>query len=58
MLFRSGQGLSTVEIARSLHISDKTVATHRMNTVKKLKLKNTSELTKFAIRWLRAQELV
>jgi DNA-binding NarL/FixJ family response regulator len=53
-----GTGLSTREIGVQLHISSKTVETHRLHIVEKLKLRNTSELTQFAIRWLRAQSMV
>lgn len=53
-----GQGMTTSEIARHLHISGKTVETHRLHIVQKLKLQGTSDLTKFAIRWTRAQEMV
>jgi DNA-binding NarL/FixJ family response regulator len=53
-----GQGLTVGEIARHLHISAKTVETHRLHIVEKLKLKGTPDLTKFAIRWTRAQEMV
>ena len=53
-----GQGLGTGEIARHLRISAKTVETHRLHIVEKLKLEGTFDLTKFAIRWARAQEMV
>lgn len=53
-----GKGLTTSEIAKNLHISAKTVATHRMHIVEKLKLTDSSELNKFAIRWARAQDMV
>jgi DNA-binding NarL/FixJ family response regulator len=53
-----GQGLTTRETAKNLHISAKTVETHRLHIVEKLKLKGSSELTKFAICWVRAQGLV
>ena len=53
-----GQGLTTREAAKNLHISAKTVETHRLHIVEKLRLKGSAELTKFAICWMRAQGLV
>jgi len=52
-----GQAMTTQEIASLLSISPKTVETHRIHLVEKLKVKGTPELTRFAIRWVRAQEL-
>ncbi|MEO8428495.1 MAG: response regulator transcription factor, partial [Verrucomicrobiota bacterium] len=46
-----GQGLTTRETAKNLHISAKTVETHRSHIVDMLKLKGSSQLTKFAICW-------
>lgn len=46
-----GEGLPTREIALQLHISGKTVETHRLRIREKLGLRNPSELTKYAIRW-------
>ena len=51
-----GQGWATSEIALHLHISAKTVETHRLHIVARLRLKGTSDLTKFAIRWMRAHD--
>jgi DNA-binding NarL/FixJ family response regulator len=42
------QGQPSVQIARQLSISSKTVETHRYNILKKLKLKNTIALVNFA----------
>ena len=44
------EGKSTKLIARKLHISTKTVETHRRQVMNKLDLHSVAELTKFAIR--------
>lgn len=44
------EGLNTKEIAFSLHISIKTVETHRIHILRKLKINSVAELTKYAIR--------
>lgn len=44
------EGHTTREIAELLHISAKTVETHRMRLMKKLGLQSVAELTKFALR--------
>ena len=43
-------GKSTREIAETLFVSVKTIETHKMHILDKLGLKNTAELTKYAIR--------
>jgi DNA-binding NarL/FixJ family response regulator len=43
------EGIPSREIARALHISIRTVDTHRTNILKKLNLKNNAELVKMAI---------
>ncbi len=53
-----GEGLSTQEIARRLHLSGKTVGTHRMHIKEKLKLQTGSELIQRAVRWSASQQLV
>ncbi|MCF4152393.1 response regulator transcription factor [Dethiosulfovibrio sp. F2B] len=45
-----GDGLTNKEAAEKLHLSVNTVACHRQNIMKKLNLKNTVDLTKYAIR--------
>ncbi|MBK7644422.1 MAG: response regulator transcription factor [Planctomycetes bacterium] len=44
------EGKTSSETAREMHISIKTVETHRRNIVRKLGLHGTAELTKYAIR--------
>jgi len=44
------EGHSTKEIARQLHISVKTVETHRRQVMRKLNIFSVAELTKYAIR--------
>jgi DNA-binding NarL/FixJ family response regulator len=44
------EGHSTKDIAQSLHISIKTVETHRKNIMEKANLHTVAELTKYAIR--------
>jgi DNA-binding NarL/FixJ family response regulator len=46
-----GQGLSSHEIAKKLHLSAKTVDAHRANIKTKLKINTTAELISFAARW-------
>ncbi len=45
-----GEGNSSMEIARLLHISVRTVDTHRQNIMGKLEIRTIAGLTKFAIR--------
>jgi len=51
-----GEGWSTEEIARKLHLSAKTVDVHRGHIKEKLGLRTTPEFLRFAIRWVAAQE--
>ena len=46
-----GEGLSSHEIAKKLHLSAKTVDAHRANIKTKLKINTTAELISFAARW-------
>lgn len=44
------EGNSTAQIAKRLHVSVKTIETHRQNIMGKLNLRSIAELTKYAIR--------
>lgn len=48
-----GDGYATQGIARRLHLSSKTVASHREHIKEKLNLRTSEELARFAIHWLR-----
>jgi DNA-binding NarL/FixJ family response regulator len=50
LLAHLADGATNNEIADTLHISPKTVARHRENIMRKLNLRNRTELVKFAIR--------
>src|SRR5690606_4267725 len=45
-------GLSNTQIARKLHISEKTVSTHKVNLMEKLAITNASDLIRFADNYL------
>ncbi len=47
-----GDGLPTADIARRLHLSAKTVATHRAKIKTKLEIGTASELISYATRWV------
>ena len=51
-----GRGKSTVQIAEELHLSTKTVETHRAHVKKKLDLRTMPELISFASRWIETQD--
>jgi DNA-binding NarL/FixJ family response regulator len=44
------EGQSTAKIADQLHVSVKTVESHRQQLMQKLNLRSVAELTKYAIR--------
>ncbi len=46
-----GDGFESKEIAERLHLSIKTVGTHRENIKEKFNLKHYTELVKFAVHW-------
>lgn len=50
-----GRGLSTKDIAERLHLSQKTVDSHRTHLKEKLNLAGASELLRFAFEWVSAQ---
>lgn len=53
-----GEGLSTREIGQRLHISSKTVDTHRLNMKAKLHLRTLPELMRYAVKWGATQALI
>jgi DNA-binding NarL/FixJ family response regulator len=53
-----GQGLGTKAIAQRLHISGKTVETHRGNLRRKLKQETSAKLAAYAVRWAAANQLI
>lgn len=44
------EGKATKQIAAALHVSVKTIETHRRNIMEKLRIDNVAELTKYAVR--------
>lgn len=52
-----GQGKSTRDIAKQLHLSSKTVDVHRGHIKEKLALKDTTSLVRHAVRWVETQNL-
>jgi len=51
-----GKGHEVRQIAKLLHLSPKTVETHRAHIKDKLDLKNSREVARFALQWLHARE--
>jgi DNA-binding NarL/FixJ family response regulator len=51
-----GRGKSTVQIAEELHLSTKTVESHRAHVKEKLDLRTMPELISFASRWAETQD--
>lgn len=51
-----GQGKSTHDIARQLHLSVKTVDTHRAHIKEKLQIGNSTSLIRHAVRWFETQD--
>jgi DNA-binding CsgD family transcriptional regulator len=47
-----GQGLGTRQIAQRLHVSIKTIESHRERIKQKLKLANANELVQHATQWV------
>jgi DNA-binding NarL/FixJ family response regulator len=50
-----GKGRDVHEISDALHISRKTVETHRAHIKEKLNLKNAREVNRFAVQWVEGQ---
>ena len=51
-----GRSKTTREIAEALHLSVKTVETHRMHIKEKLGFKDADEMMKFAVEWVTVSE--
>jgi DNA-binding NarL/FixJ family response regulator len=51
ILERIGKGEEVKAIAEALHLSPKTVETHRAHIKEKLKLRNAREVARFAVQW-------
>ncbi len=47
-----GHGMLTREIAAQLHVSIKTIETHRAHIKDKLNLRNATQLVQFCVRWV------
>ena len=54
LLARSGRPLGTRQIAEELHLSIKTIESHRAHIKEKLNLRNATELVQHAIQWREA----
>jgi len=50
-----GKGKDVHQIAKLLHLSPKTVETHRAHIKEKLQLKNAREVARFAVQWIDAR---
>jgi len=53
-----GEGLSSRQIAERLNLSIKTIGTHRAHIKEKLGARSCADLTRQAVRWAAAQQLV
>jgi DNA-binding NarL/FixJ family response regulator len=52
-----GKGNEVRQIGKRLHLSPKTVETHRAHIKEKLQLKNAREVARFAVQWLGARSV-
>ncbi|MGH7943302.1 MAG: response regulator [Limisphaerales bacterium] len=52
-----GAGVNSREIASRLHLSIKTIETHRENIKRKLKLSNAAELIRYSASWVERQNM-
>ena len=52
-----GQGLGTRDIADTLHVSMKTIGTHRERIKAKLNLKSANELLRLAVQWIQSGQV-
>jgi DNA-binding NarL/FixJ family response regulator len=57
ILERIGKGQEVKGIAKALHLSPKTVETHRTHIKEKLNLKNAREVARFAVQWISARQV-
>ena len=55
ILERIGKGQEVKAIAKALHLSPKTVETHRAHIKEKLKLQNARQVARFAVQWASAR---
>jgi DNA-binding NarL/FixJ family response regulator len=55
ILERIGRGEEVKTIAKALHLSPKTVETHRAHIKEKLKLANARQVARYAVQWLSAR---
>ncbi len=53
-----GRGFGTREIATALHLSVKTIASHRENMKLKMNLKSSSALVQHAIHWAQTNQMI
>jgi DNA-binding NarL/FixJ family response regulator len=53
-----GQGLPTAVIGERLHLSPKTVDSHRLHIKEKLQLHSLPELMRYAVRWAATEEML
>src|SRR5206468_9657202 len=51
---RIGKGEEVKSIAKALHLSPKTVETHRANIKEKLNLLNARQVARYAVQWVSA----
>jgi DNA-binding NarL/FixJ family response regulator len=56
ILHMIGKGVSTREAAHSLHLSVKTVESHRQRIKRKLNLNTGTQLVQYAVDWFTGQE--
>lgn len=57
ILERIGKGQEVKSIAKALHLSPKTVETHRAHIKEKLKLENARQVARYAVQWVSASGL-
>jgi DNA-binding NarL/FixJ family response regulator len=52
-----GKGNEVSQIAKALHLSPKTIETHRAHIKEKLNLANARQVARFAVQWVSAREM-